>query len=76
MTEFYGHKNLLITQHNIGQSCTLLFSEEPFEYPECSGPACSSLLSGLVVTSGVTDGGQGDEPPPGKLNVKPGSPFS
>jgi len=23
MTEYYWHKNLLITQHEIGQSCTL-----------------------------------------------------
>jgi len=23
MTEFYGHKNLLITEHKVGQSCTL-----------------------------------------------------
>jgi len=23
LTEFYGHKNLLVKQHKIGQSCTL-----------------------------------------------------
>jgi len=62
MTEFFGHKNLLITQHKSGQSCTLFFENtslsEPFQDAESSAPACSPLSSGLVtITSGASSGG-------------------
>jgi len=42
MTEFYGHKNVLMIQRKTGQSCTSFQNtglSEPFEEPECRVPA-------------------------------------
>jgi len=45
ITEFYRHENLLITQHAIGQTCTLFSKARPGSIVSESSPGATGLLA-------------------------------